>query len=115
MKIDFDQRVAKSYDEWYQTDSGKYAASAQNELMINLLKFIPGQALLDIGCGTGSHLKLFQKSGLDAAGLEPSIFMLKRAKEKQEGKSKLILAEGEHLPIKDKAFDLSVLFTTLEF
>ncbi len=115
MKIDFDQKVAQRYDEWYQTDFGKYAASAQNELMINLLKFIPGQTLLDIGCGTGNHLRLFRESGLNAAGLEPSIFMLKRAKEKLETKGKLILAKGEELPIKDKAFDLSVLFTTLEF
>ena len=115
MKIDFDQKVAQRYDEWYQTDFGKYAASAQNELMVNLLKLLPGQTLLDIGCGTGNHLKLFQESGLDAAGLEPSIFMLKSAKEKKETKGKLILAKGEDLPIKDKAFDLSVLFTTLEF
>ncbi len=115
MKIDFDQKVARSYDEWYETDFGKYTASAQNELMINLLKPLPGQSLLDIGCGTGSHLRLFRKSGLNAAGLEPSVFMLERAKEKQEEKYKLISARGEQLPIKDNAFDLSILFTTLEF
>jgi ubiquinone/menaquinone biosynthesis C-methylase UbiE len=115
MKIVFDQKVARSYDEWYETDFGKYAASAQNELMMNLLKPLPGQSLLDIGCGTGNHLRLFGKSGVDAAGLEPSVFMLKRAKEKQEGECKLMLARGEQLPIKDDAFDLSILFTTLEF
>lgn len=121
MKIDFDQKVAQSYNEWYKTDFGKYIASAQNELMLNLLKPIPGhgdpsrERLLDIGCGTGNHLRLFQKLGLDAVGLEPSIFMLKKAKEKQKDKLKLILAKGEELPIKDNAFDVSILFTTLEF
>ena len=115
MKIDFDQKVAQSYDKWYETDFGKYTASAQNELMINLLKPFPGQTILDIGCGTGTHLKLFQKLGLDTTGLEPSIFMLKKAKEKQKDKLKLILAKGEELPIKDNAFDLTILFTTLEF
>ena len=113
--MDFDQKVAQSYDKWYETDFGKYTASAQNELMINLLKPTFGQRLLDIGCGTGNHLILFQKLGLDTAGLEPSIFMLKKTKEKQKDKSKLILARGEELPIKDNAFDLTILFTTLEF
>lgn len=115
MKIDFDQKVAQSYDKWYETDLGKHTASAQNELMINLLKPIPGQRLLDIGCGTGTHLELFRRLGLDATGLEPSIFMLKKAKEKQKNKLELILAKGEELPIKDNAFDLTILFTTLEF
>jgi ubiquinone/menaquinone biosynthesis C-methylase UbiE len=115
MKIDFDQKVARGYDEWYETDFGKYTASAQNELMTILLKPIPGQRLLDIGCGTGTHLKLFEELGLDTVGLEPSIFMLKKAREKQKGKLKLILAKGEELPIKDDAFDLTLLFTTLEF
>ena len=115
MRIDFDERVAQGYDEWYETDFGKYSASAQNELMTYLLNPLPGQTLLDIGCGTGNHLELFQGRGLDPVGLEPSIFMLKKAKEKIENKSKLILAGGEELPIKDNAFDISILFTTLEF
>lgn len=115
MKIDFDEKVAQGYDEWYETDFGKYSASAQNELMTHLLNPLPGQTLLDIGCGTGNHLELFQGWGLDTVGLEPSIFMLKKAKEKLKNKSKLILARGEELPIKDNAFDISILFTTLEF
>jgi ubiquinone/menaquinone biosynthesis C-methylase UbiE len=115
MKIDFDQKVAQSYDEWYETDFGKYTAFAQNELMINLLKPLLGQTLLDIGCGTGNHLRLFRKLGLNPVGLEPSIFMLKKAKEKLKNETKLILAKGEELPIKDNAFDLAILFTTVEF
>jgi len=115
MKIDFDQKVAQRYDKWYETDFGKYTASTQNELMIDLLNPMTAQRLLDIGCGTGNHLKLFGELGLDTVGLEPSIFMLKKAKEKQENKYKLILAKGEELPIKDSAFDLTILFTTLEF
>jgi ubiquinone/menaquinone biosynthesis C-methylase UbiE len=115
MKMDFGQKVAQNYDKWFETDLGRYTASAQNELMINLMKPIPSQKLLDIGCGTGNHLRLFQKLGLHPVGLEPSIFMLKKAKEKQKDKFKLILAKGEKLPIRDNAFDLSILFTTLEF
>ncbi len=115
MKIDFDQRVAQSYDKWYETDFGKYSASAQNRLMIGLLKHAPCQRLLDIGCGTGNHLRLFHKLGWDTAGVEPSISMLKKAKEKLDNKAKLILARGEELPIRDNAFDLAILFTTLEF
>ena len=113
MKIDFDQKVAQSYDKWFETDSGRHTFLAQNELMIRLLRPFPGQRLLDIGCGTGNHLRFFQELGLDATGVEPSIFMLKKAKQKDNLKP--ILAKGEELPIKNKAFDLSMLFTTLEF
>ncbi len=115
MKIVFDQKVAESYDKWYETDLGKYTSSAQNALLLNLLNPIPAQRLLDIGCGTGNHLRLFQQLGLAPVGVEPSIFMLKKAKEKQKDKLKLILAKGEELPIKDNAFHLTILFTTLEF
>jgi ubiquinone/menaquinone biosynthesis C-methylase UbiE len=111
----FNQRIAENYDSWYETKAGKYFDSLENVLMIDLLKPHPGQTLLDIGCGTGNHLKLFQDMGLKVTGIDPSFYMLKKAKEKLKDKTSLFIGIGENLPFEDKAFDLCIIFTTLEF
>jgi ubiquinone/menaquinone biosynthesis C-methylase UbiE len=109
----FDERVARNYDRWYQTDFGKYTSSLEERLMISLMEKIQGQRILDVGCGTANHLMLFQNLGADAFGLDCSFAMLQKAKEKEN--LKLILAKGERIPIRDAAFDMSTAVTTLEF
>lgn len=109
----FDETVAQSYDKWYQTDFGSYSNALEERLIKDLLGETKGLQILDMGCGTGRHLKLFESLGSDPVGVDPSIFMLRKAKEK--GKPKLILANGEELPLKNSVFDVTILMTTLEF
>jgi ubiquinone/menaquinone biosynthesis C-methylase UbiE len=111
----FDQKISETYDLWYETETGRYFDSLEKKLMIDLLKPSPGQTLLDIGCGTGNHLKLFQEMGLKVTGVDSSPYMLKKVKGKLKDKSSLFLGFGENLPFEDKVFDLSIIFTTLEF
>jgi len=113
MKTGFDQKVAQNYDKWYETDFGKYTSSLEEKLMMKLIGEVQDHKILDIGCGTGNHLKLFQALESVPFGVDCSLFMLRKAKEK--GNFKLILAKGEQLPIKDSAFDITILITTLEF
>jgi len=113
MKTGFNQKVAQNYDKWYETDFGRYASSLEEELIIKSIGEVRDYKILDIGCGTGHHLKLFQTLGSDPVGVDCSLFMLQKAKEK--GNFKLVLAKGEQLPIKDSAFDITTLITTLEF
>jgi len=117
MKISpvFDERIAEHYDLWYETDAGRYFDSLEKALMMELLKPSPGHTLLDIGCGTGRHLKLFEEMGLKVTGIDPSSFMLKNAKKKVKDNSSLFLGTGENLPFGAKEFDLSIIFATLEF
>lgn len=112
---DFNQKIAEHYDLWYETDSGKYFNTLEKNLMITLLKPSCGQTLLDIGCGTGNHLNLFQNMGLKVTGIDPSVFMVKKAKEKLKNKTPLFIGIGEKLPFKDKMFNITIIFTTLEF
>jgi ubiquinone/menaquinone biosynthesis C-methylase UbiE len=111
----FNQRIAQYYDLWYETSLGEYFDNLEKKLMMDLLKPRFGQTLLDIGCGTGHHLIFFRDMGLKVTGVDPSPFMLKKAKEKLKNKADLFPGTGENLPFKDKTFDLSVIFTTLEF
>lgn len=113
MKTEFGQKIAQNYDRWYETDFGRYASSLEEKLMMKLIGEVHDQKILDIGCGTGNHLKLFEVLGSEPVGVDISVFMLQEAKGK--GNFKLILAKGEQLPIKDSAFDITTLITTLEF
>ncbi len=111
----FNQKIADNYDLWYETNLGRYFDILEIKLMLDLLRPSSGQTLLDIGCGTGNHLKLFQELGLKVTGIDPSYFMLEKAKEKLKNKATFFLGAGEKLPFEDKTFDLSIIFTTLEF
>ena len=113
MKTTFDQKVASSYDKWYETDSGRYISSLEEELIKELIGEVRDQRVVDLGCGTGNHLELLHTLGADSFGIDSSPFMLKRAEEK--GKFKLILGKAEELPVKDSAFEAATLITTLEF
>jgi ubiquinone/menaquinone biosynthesis C-methylase UbiE len=53
--------------------------------------------------------------GLKVTGVDPSPFMLKKAEKKLKYNSSLFLGTGENLPFDDKEFNLSIIFTTLEF
>jgi ubiquinone/menaquinone biosynthesis C-methylase UbiE len=113
--IDMFESSANKYDDWYETDFGKYASQLEEKLMLELLKLKAGQTLLDIGCGTGRHLLLFKNLGLIVTGVDISPLMLDKAKEKVEEKSLIRLSDEEPFPFEDKSFDLSIIFLTLEF
>jgi|Deesub1362A_J573_1020465.scaffolds.fasta_scaffold00295_9 ubiquinone/menaquinone biosynthesis C-methylase UbiE len=111
----FDQRVAEQYDRWYLSPAGRHAERVENRLILELLRPRPGQCLLDVGCGTGNHLLLFQQHGLDVTGIDPSEPMLDVARDKLGHRAELRVGVAEDLPFDDNAFDLVTLIATLEF
>jgi SAM-dependent methyltransferase len=84
-----------------------------------LLKFllrsisIPKNCLaIDIGCGTGSNLRTLASVGLDAVGLDRSIYALNLFKKK--GNLPLLVGDLNRLPIKTKSVGLIVAMDILE-
>ena len=69
MKTAFDQEVAQHYDRWYETEAGRYISSLEERLIGELLGETKGLHILDLGCGTGRHLKLLESMGSDAVGI----------------------------------------------
>lgn len=114
-KIELFEKYANKYDDWYKTDFGKYASELEDKLMLELLRPEPGQTLLDVGCGTGRHLLLFENLGLRTTGIDASSSMLVKAKEKVNENSLTLLSDTTDLPFKNKSFDLSIIFLVLEF
>jgi len=68
-----------------------------------------GRSVLDVGCGAGVDLARFARGGAQATGVDvaPSAIDLARANFAQQGLvGHFEVADGEHLPFADNAFDL---------
>ncbi|HVW33230.1 MAG TPA: methyltransferase domain-containing protein [Acidimicrobiia bacterium] len=106
-------RHAEHYD--VQTDW----AGADRERVVDLLELSPGEAVLDVGCGTGLCFEAIRSrigAGGRLVGVEPSIDMLGRAAERIARRRwanvdlRLGLAEEQLRP--DDAFDAALFCFT---
>ncbi len=69
----------------------------------------PGMSVLDVGCGTGSHLKLYQEAGCQVFGIDISPSMLEMARRKIGGDANLQRGDGSRMPYRNGIFDLIIL------
>ncbi len=70
--------------------------------------FLPkrGQAVLDVGCGTGSHLEMYQRYGCSLHGIDASASMLEVAHARLGDKAELRLGDAVRMPYESESFDL---------
>jgi ubiquinone/menaquinone biosynthesis C-methylase UbiE len=102
------KRVAQIYDKVFEPlNSGLRS--------IGMKMFSPreGMAVLDVGCGTGVHLELYQKVGCDVFGIDLSSSMLKVARRRLGEKAHLHLGDASKMPYSGKTFDLIIMSTVL--
>lgn len=98
--------IARHYDKLFDTmNAGLHHAS--------LKLFSPGKgmAVLDVGCGTGSHLVAYQKAGCEIYGIDKSAAMLQVAQDKLGSDARLHLGDASSMPFENAQFDL--ISTTL--
>ena len=113
-ELAFRGKVAQGYDQWFKTPQGSYAESLENEIIAELIKFSPGDKILDVGCGTANHMILFSSQGARVLGVDVSWDMLKLARGKLRGQGSLLLARGEFLPFRTSSCSRVTLITSLE-
>ena len=78
------------------------------------LKDLESLASIDLGCGTGRHLKLLYESGIqNITGIDTSINALKICKELYS--FRLIQADNKSLSFRDFAFDLAISWGSLHY
>ena len=95
-------KTADIYDYRHQSPTTKIMREREKKFLARVKGLV-----LDIGCGTGCHLRLFN----DIIGLDISQEMLKKAL--SAGKP-LVLASAEQMPFKDETFDTVLcLFSVL--
>ncbi len=115
MTLIFDRKSASAYDSWYQSRQGQSFDRTLEALFPSFLDPCPGDRALDIGCGSGNHLLVLNRLGLDITGIDASSSMIRRARERLGGRCTLKIGKAEDLPFEDNTFDFAVLIHTLEF
>jgi len=111
----FDEWPEK-YDRWFTTPIGSLVNKVEGELLLDLLKPARGETILDAGCGTGVFTRDILSLGAKVWGLDVSLPMLIRARQKAQESALYVLA-GDllNLPFPDRCFDKTVSVTALEF
>jgi ubiquinone/menaquinone biosynthesis C-methylase UbiE len=111
----FDEWPEK-YDEWFTTPIGLLVKKYESELLLQLLKPGSDEFILDAGCGTGVFTLDLLSFRTHVIGVDLSLPMLLRAKQKTKGYHfRAVLADISSLPFSEDAFDKVVSVTALEF
>jgi len=111
----FDFNDALAFEQCLKDDRARATTGLDSQLMVDMLKPLRGESLLDIGCGTGASLVPFVELGLEATGLDASPYMLDIALKKLKNRVDLYRGVAEDLPFEDNSFNHAVMVTTLEF
>lgn len=84
------------------------------EEIIALSEALKGcRSILDIGVGTGRISKPLQDNGYEVTGIDISVKMLEKAREK--GVRNLVVGDAKNLPFLDKSFDASIIVHVFRF
>jgi len=101
--MDYYDSISQGYDELYGEEQLRKA-----ELIAKHMKPRSSDYLLDVGCGSASYFPLFSCIRI---GVDPSLELLKKASEADEGS--FIQAAAENLPFKDGSFDYVISITAI--
>lgn len=115
MGLVFDRHTASVYDSWCRWGEGRLLEKSVEQLISVLLDPQPRDRVLDIGCGSGNHLLMLSRRGLYVSGVDPSSYMIQKARERLGKRATLRRGVAEDLPFDDNEFDYAVFINTLEF
>ncbi len=111
----FDREAARRYSAWSRSPHGRAMDRWLESCLPGLLACRPGERVLDVGCGEGTHLLMLKNLGLDISGVDASPHMIERARERLGRRCALETGSAEDLPYEDNRYDLCTLIHTLEF
>ena len=80
--MDFYNRLGEQYDR--MTNPGK-RMERERDFFMELVRLHNVTSALDIGCGTGHHMKMIIEAGISVTGLDPSAGLLKEAEKNLRG------------------------------
>jgi ubiquinone/menaquinone biosynthesis C-methylase UbiE len=102
------KKIAKWYDSIFEPLN-----SGLRQIGLNMHPVRVGMDVLDIGCGTGAHLKIYQQEKCHVYGIDLSDSMLKVARSKLGEDADLRRCDATKTPFKENKFDLILISTVL--
>lgn len=99
--MNYYNEISKGYDELHGEEQLNKAKIIASKLALN-----KGDKLLDVGCGNGSYLDLFD---CDVTGVDPSEELL----EQYKGNHQVLLGRAEELDFLDNHFDIVISITSI--
>ncbi len=111
----FDEWPEK-YDQWFTSPIGRLVKEYEGRVLLDLVRPVQGEAILDVGCGTGIFTLELLAAGARVVGLELSFPMLRWARKKVAGRAfQAVQGDMRWLPFADGSFDKTVSVTAIEF
>jgi ubiquinone/menaquinone biosynthesis C-methylase UbiE len=115
-------RDAAKFEEWYDaldrsrfSNAFTYGRSKIDALVGELFDRLPkGANVLDVGCGTGEHLRRAARQGLKPSGIEPAPAMLEFAR-RNVPDADIRQGVATELPYKNGEFDLVIMVEVLRY
>lgn len=111
------KKLAKFYDNIYPTkgyakkDYAKEVDFIESALKKNRVK---GKKILDVACGTGTHMKLLIEKGYSVAGIDINPEMLNVAKRKVKG-ARFLKGDMKTFDLKEKFDCITCLFASMNY
>ena len=102
------QKHARRYDTFVEPFN-----TALRQIGLKMFPPDEGMLVLDIGCGTGTSLRLYDEAGCRVFGIDTSPSMLEVARHKLGKHANLRLADASQMPYPDGIFDLVVAMFVL--
>lgn len=100
--------IAKVYDSFIDPMN-----EALRSVASRMIPPTDGMSVLDVGCGTGTTLDMYERAGCEVFGIDLSPSMLDRARARLSERAHLRLADATEMPFEDDRFDLVVTMLTL--
>jgi SAM-dependent methyltransferase len=117
-QMEFFREDVDRYEEQVKASSFYLAMDRVNLIPWLDRRIRPGMRTMELGCGTGTQVLTLAERSAEVVGLDLSEEMLRVAQRKIEaaglaGRVTLLVADAEHPPLVDNAFDACLVYGTL--
>lgn len=108
MNRDTYQNFANKYDKYVEPFN-----SVVRQIAMSMFPPQKGMVVLDVGCGTGTNLSLYQRAGCKVFGIDLSLSMLEVARIKLSTRANLLQGDASEMPYPNNFFNIIIAFLTL--
>ena len=101
-------KLAKYYDRFVDPPT-----AVIRKIALRMCPIKENMKILEVGCGTGTNLKFYQRFGCEIHGIDSSPSMVKAANEKLGEQANIKLGDASQMPYSDNYFDLVIVMLAL--